>query len=103
MKAIFAEFLKSKKAVAALVAVFMAVFGKKMGIDESALTEVVASICIYVAGQAVADHGKSAAQINADAATASADAAKAAADALAAALVAAKTNAAAPAAPEPKP
>lgn len=50
----------SKKALAMIVGVLMGLFGKKVGIDEDALTKIVGSIMAYCIGQGIADHGKEA-------------------------------------------
>lgn len=52
--------LASKKALAMIVGVLMGLFGKKLGIDEDALTKIVGSIMAYIVGQGIADHGKEA-------------------------------------------
>lgn len=52
--------IASKKALAMIVGVLMGLFGKKLGIDEDALTKIVGSIMAYIVGQGIADHGKEA-------------------------------------------
>lgn len=58
------EFIKSlvtsKKAAAMVAGVLMAAFGKKVGLDESAVTSIVATVIAYLVGQGIADHGKEA-------------------------------------------
>ena len=53
----------SKKAVAMIVGIIMASFGKKMGLDEDALTKIIGVVASYCIGQGIADHGKEAAKI----------------------------------------
>lgn len=52
--------LTSKKALAAIVAVIMALVGKKIGLDEQTVTLIVGAIASYVVGQGIADNGKEA-------------------------------------------
>jgi hypothetical protein len=52
----------SKKAAAMAAGVVMAAIGKKIGLDEQAVTSIVATIIAYVVGQGIADHGKEAAK-----------------------------------------
>lgn len=65
------EFLKSlatsKKAAAMVAGVVMAAFGKKLGLDEAAVTSIVATVVAYIIGQGVADAGKEAARVKAEA------------------------------------
>ena len=55
--------IASKKAVAMLVGVLMAAFGKKMGLDEEAVMSVAGTAAVYILGQGIADHGKEAAKV----------------------------------------
>jgi hypothetical protein len=57
--------LASKKMIAALVSAIVAIFGKKIGLDEDAVNKVVAGIVAYILAQGAADFGKSAAQVKA--------------------------------------
>lgn len=52
--------LSSKKAAAMVAGVLMAAFGKKIGLDEQAVTSIVATVIAYLVGQGIADHGKEA-------------------------------------------
>ena len=52
--------ITSKKAVAMLVGVLMSAFGKKMGLDETSVTQIVGAVMAYCIGQGIADHGKEA-------------------------------------------
>lgn len=57
--------IASKKAAAMLAGIIMSAFGKKMGLDEQAVTSIVATIIAYLVGQGIADHGKEAAKVRA--------------------------------------
>ena len=52
--------LTSKKALAAIVAVIMALIGKKVGLEADSVTQVVGAIIAYIVGQGIADAGKEA-------------------------------------------
>jgi len=52
--------IASKKAVAMIVGVLMGAFGKKLGLDETSVTQIVGAVMAYVIGQGIADHGKEA-------------------------------------------
>ena len=56
----FKSLLTSKKAAAMVAGVLMAAFGKKVGLDETAVTSIVATVIAYLVGQGIADHGKEA-------------------------------------------
>jgi hypothetical protein len=56
-------FIASKKAAAMVAGILMSAFGKKVGLDESAVTSIVATIIAYIVGQGVADMNKEAAKI----------------------------------------
>ena len=50
----------SKKAVAMIVGIIMASFGKKLGLDADAVMQIVGSVMAYIVGQGIAAHGKEA-------------------------------------------
>jgi hypothetical protein len=57
--------VSSKKGAAMVAGVIMAAFGKKLGLDEAAVTSIVATVVAYLVGQGIADHGKEAAKVQA--------------------------------------
>lgn len=58
MGAMLKSLIGSKKAAAAVAGVLMAIFGKKVGLDEQAVTSIIATVIAYLVGQGIADHGK---------------------------------------------
>lgn len=66
MKDAFAELLKSKKFLAALMAMLIWGVGKAgLDMSEEQLAPIVGPLWLYIMGQAFADRGKSAAQVEA--------------------------------------
>lgn len=66
MKELLKAFLESKKAAATLCAMLVIVFGKiGWNLDAAALLTWVSPLLVFIAGQAVADHGKEAAKVQA--------------------------------------
>ena len=60
MGAMLKSLIGSKKALAAIVAVIMALIGKKVGLEADSVTQVVGAIIAYIVGQGIADAGKEA-------------------------------------------
>lgn len=57
------DLLTSKKAMIAGVAVLVALFGKRLGLDVEETAGVVAACLAYVLGQGLADTGKAKAEL----------------------------------------
>ena len=60
MGAMLKSLIGSKKAAAAIAAVIMSLIGKKVGLDEESVTNIVYALIAYMVAQGVADHGKEA-------------------------------------------